>query len=90
MFLLYAPEQYVRNAQHLNSCLVVAATEGDARTAAKAATPYGGMSDKIDRWDAVEIVDATAIGTTGKTVVWFQGRGPVSLLGRDSGGNPID
>ena len=25
----------------------------------------------------------------GKTVVWFQGRGPVSLLGLDSGGNSV-
>jgi hypothetical protein len=90
MFLLYATKQEQRTSPQYNSCLVVAATEEAARIAAKEATPYGGIAGKIDRWAAVEIIDATAIGATGKTVCWFQGRGPVSLLSCDSGGNPVD
>ena len=90
MFLIYAAKPQFRAGTQINAALVDAASAAAARTAAVAAAPYGDVVKVIPHWDAIEIVDGSQIGDGTKSVVWFQGRGPVSLLGLDSGGNPID
>jgi len=86
LFLLHAREAHDRNSSQMNSCLVEAATEQDARDAAQAAAPNGEVRVR-DSWVATNL--GAGEFPDDRTVCWFQGRGPVSLLGKTTGGNRI-
>lgn len=85
MFLLYAAKQEQRGGGQYNSVLVEAATEEAARAAALANQPAA--SNVLASWTAVDL--GTGTFPDAMTCCYFQGRGPVSLLGMDTGGNAV-
>lgn len=85
MFLIYAAKQEQRNSSQINSVLVEAATEEAARAAAVAQAPLGCVVR--DSWLAVEL--GAGEFPDSRTACFFQGRGPISFLGLDSGGNVV-
>ena len=85
MFLIYASKQEHRNSSQINSVLVEAATEEAARAAAVAQQPAG--CKVLAAWTAVDL--GSGEFPSSRTACFFQGRGPISFLGLDSGGNVV-
>ena len=85
MFVLYASKQEDRGSSQINSVIVEAADESAARAAAVAQAPLG--CQVRSSWLAVDLGSGTF--PDARTACFFQGRGPVSFLGLDSGGNVV-
>jgi hypothetical protein len=86
LFLLYASKQGDRGCGQYNSCLAEGADEAAARVAAIAAA-HNGEVKVLPTWAAVNL--GAGAFPDARTVCFFQGRGPVSFLGIDTGGNKV-